>query len=82
MEKGREGLGVEGRFWSKNVVVEEQDQFPKGTSLMPAPSLSRPTWLLLVAPSPHPKHPMLEFSGVEGQQAMSTTAPHPSRDRS
>lgn len=46
-------------------MVGEQDQLSKGISLTPAPAFSHPRWPPLAAPSPHPKGPMLELSGVE-----------------
>lgn len=55
MEKRRYGLSVEGRLWSKNEVVGEQDQLSKGISLTPAPAFSQPTWPPLVAPSHTPR---------------------------
>lgn len=36
-----------------------QEQLSKGVSLTPAPAY--PSWPPSVAPSPHPKSPMLEF---------------------
>lgn len=46
-------------------VIGEQDPLSKGISLTPAPAFSHLRRPHLVAPSPHPKGPMLEFSGFQ-----------------
>ena len=62
-KKSQEPSG-KGRFWSKHGVVRRQAQLSKGISLPPAPAFTHPSWPPSVAPPPHCKGPILQFSGV------------------